>query len=63
MLETYINIFTLDIPNLSTEWNLVLWVICIMPVGLSVILFLSRFGLAGIGAGILGMAFAGGVLL
>ena len=63
MLETYINIFTLDIPNLSTEWNLVLWVICIMPVGLSVILFLSRFGLAGSGAGILGMAFAGGVLL
>lgn len=63
MLETYIGIFTLSLPQLSTEWNLVLWVICVMPMGLAVIMFLSRFGLAGLGAGILGAAFAGGVLL
>lgn len=63
MLETYIGIFTLDLPQLSTEWNLVLWIVCVMPLGLAMILFLSRFGLAGLGAGILGAAFAGGVLL
>lgn len=63
ILQTYGEIMTLSIPQLSTEWNLVLWVVCIMPVGLAVILFLSRFGLAGVGAGILGAAFAGGVLL
>lgn len=63
MLETYINIMTMSLPNLGTEWNLVLWVICILPMGLAMIMFLSRFGLAGLGAGILGAAFAGGVLL
>lgn len=63
MLETYIGIFTMSLPQLSAEWNLVLWVVCVMPMGLAVILFLSRFGLAGLGAGILGAAFAGGVLL
>lgn len=63
MLETYIGIFTMSLPQLSAEWNLVLWVVCVMPMGLAAILFLSRFGLAGLGAGILGAAFAGGVLL
>lgn len=63
MLQTYIDIFTMNLPDVGTEWNLVLWVICVMPLGLSVILFLSRFGMAGVGAGILGAVFAGGVLL
>lgn len=63
MLDTYIQIFTLDVPELSPEWNLVLWILCIMPMGLAMILFLSRFGLAGLGAGILGAVFAGGVLM
>lgn len=63
MLETYIGIMTMSLPNLGTEWNLVLWVLCILPMGLAMIMFLSRFGLAGLGAGILGAAFAGGVLL
>ena len=64
MLETYIAIFTMDIPQLDAAWNLVLWVICVMPLSLSVILFLSRFGLAGIGAGILGtLLIAGGGLI
>lgn len=62
MLQTYIDIFTLDVPDVGAGWNLVLWIICVMPIGLSVILFLSRFGMAGIGAGILGAIFAGGVL-
>lgn len=63
MLETYIGIFTLDLPQLSAEWNLALWILCVMPMGLAMILFLSRFGLAGLGAGILGAAFAAGVML
>ena len=62
MLETYIGIFTMSLPNLTMEWNLVLWILCVMPLGLAMILFLSRFGLAGLGAGILGAVFAGGVL-
>lgn len=63
MLETYIGIFTLNLPQLSAEWNLALWILCVMPMGLAMILFLSRFGLAGLGAGILGAAFAAGVML
>lgn len=63
MLSTYIDIFTMNLPDIGAEWNLVLWVICVMPLGLAVILFLSRFGMAGVGAGILGAVFAGGVLL
>lgn len=63
MLDTYIKIFTLDLPDIGAEGNLVLWVLCVLPLGLAMILFLSRFGLAGLGAGILGAAFAGGVLL
>ena len=63
MLDTYISIFTLNLPQLSAEWNLALWILCVMPMGLAVIMFLSRFGLAGLGAGILGAAFAAGVIL
>lgn len=62
MLDTYIDIFTMDLPDIGTEGNLVLWVLCIMPMGLAMILFLSRFGLAGLGAGVLGAIFAGGIL-
>lgn len=62
MLQTYIDIFTMDVPDVGAEWNLVLWIVCVMPMGLAMILFLSRFGLAGVGAGILGAIFAGGVL-
>lgn len=62
MLQTYIDIFTLSVPNLDAGWNLVLWIVCVLPMGLAMIMFLSRFGLAGIGAGILGAIFAGGVL-
>lgn len=64
MLETYIGIFTQNLPQLDPIWNLVLWVVCVMPMSLAVILFLSRFGLAGIGAGILGtLLIAGGGLI
>ena len=62
MINTYIDIFTFNTPELSAEWDLVLWVICGLPLMLAMILFLSRFGLAGIGAGILGGVLMGGVL-
>lgn len=64
MLETYIAIFTMNLPQLDAGWNLVLWVLCVMPLSLAVILFMSRFGIAGIGAGILGtLLIAGGGLI
>ena len=63
ILTTYLDIMTVNLPNVSLEWNLVLWIICIMPLGLAIILFLSRFGLAGLGAGILGTVLMGGIML
>ena len=62
LINTYIQIFTFNVPDVSAEWDLVLWVVCGLPLMLAMILFLSRFGLAGIGAGILGGVLMGGVL-
>lgn len=59
ILSTYLDIMTLDVPNLSLEWNLVLWVICTLPVMMAVLLFLSRFGLKGVAGGILAVALGG----
>ena len=56
ILDTYVKIFTLSFPNLDFLWSMVLWVICILPVEITVLMFLSRFGLAGVGIGILGTA-------
>lgn len=63
MINTYLQIMTMDVPQLDAGGNLILWVICVLPTGLAIIMFLSRFGLAGLGAGILGTAFAGGLIL
>lgn len=54
MLQTYIDIFTFSLPSVDLWWSIILWILCIMPVELTMLMFLSRFGLAGIGAGILG---------
>lgn len=61
LLQTYIQIFTFSLPSVDIWWATILWIICIMPVDLTVLMFLSRFGVAGIGAGILGnvLAFLG----
>ena len=61
ILTTYLDIMTLDVPQLSLEWNLVLWIVCSLPIMMAVLLFLSRFGLKGIAGGILAVAL-GGVL-
>lgn len=59
ILTTYTQLMTFNLPNISTEYNLVLWAICVGPMAMAVLLFLSRFGIAGIGAGILGMVLTG----
>jgi hypothetical protein len=57
LLDTYLDIFTLSMPAVPLTWSLVLWLVCILPLEVSMIMFLSRFGLVGIGAAILGNVF------
>lgn len=61
LIDTYVKVFTFSLPNAPPMWSMVLWILCILPAEIAVMMFLSRFGLAGIGAGILGnvMAFIG----
>lgn len=59
LLDTYIQIFTLSMPEVPLEWSVVLWLICILPLELVLMLYLTRFGIAGIGAGVLGNVFLG----
>lgn len=59
LLDTYIQIFTLSMPNVPLYWSIVLWLICILPLELALMLYLTRFGVAGVGAGILGNVFLG----
>jgi hypothetical protein len=56
IIDTYIQIYTLSFPNLDLLWSMVLWVICILPIQLTVLMFLSRFGIVGLGIGVLGSA-------
>lgn len=56
LLDTYIQIFTLSFPTVDFFWSIVLWVICILPVQLVVLMFASRFGIAGLAVGALGSA-------
>ena len=56
LLDTYLKIYTFSFPTLDFLWSMVLWIICILPIQLAVILFLSRFGIPGIAIGILGSA-------
>lgn len=57
LLDTYLDIFTLSMPAVPLTWSMVLWLVCILPLEVSMIMFLSRFGLVGIGAAILGNVF------
>lgn len=59
LLETYSNIFHFDMPNVPFIWSMVLWIVCILPLEVVVMMFLSRFGIAGIGVGILGNVLLG----
>ena len=56
LLDTYIKIYTFSFPTLDFLWSMVLWIICILPIQLTVLMFLSRFGIAGVGLGIAGSA-------
>ena len=56
LIDTYISIYTFDMPNCPIMFNVVFWVICVLPLTIAMLMFLSRFGLAGVGAGVLGMA-------
>lgn len=61
ILDTYIKIYTLSFPNLGFLWSMVLWLICVLPVQLTMLMFLSRFGIAGVTIGILGSALLAGI--
>lgn len=56
IIDTYIKIYTLSFPTLDFMWSMVLWIICVLPIQLTVLMFLSRFGIAGIAVGVLGSA-------
>lgn len=59
ILETYQQIFLFDLPNVPTTWSMVLWVLCILPVEIVMLMFLSRFGAKGLAIGILGNVLLG----
>lgn len=54
ILSTYSQIFTFSLPTAPLEWSIVLWILCILPVEVAMIMFLSRFGVVGLIGGILG---------
>lgn len=59
ILDTYISIFTFSLPQTPLVWSMVLWIVCILPVDLAILMFLSRFGIVGVGMGILGNVLLG----
>lgn len=61
LLDTYIKIYTFSFPTLDFLWSMVLWIVCILPIQLTVLMFLARFGIAGVGLGILGSAVLAGL--
>lgn len=63
ILSTYLGMMTMNLPAMPAEWELVIWIICTLPLAMAVLLFLSRFGAKGVGAGILGMVLTGGVII
>ena len=65
IIQTYSQIMTLSLPSFdSTLWQMVIWCLAILPLDLAMIMFLSRFGIAGLGfamlVNILGLGFAVG---
>lgn len=56
MVDTFIDIYTFDVPNVGNAYyELILWLLVVFPAELALMLFLkSVFGMAGVGAGILG---------
>ena len=58
ILDTYTQIFTFSMPDVPLLWSMVLWIICILPLDVAILMFLSRFGVMGVGAGIIGTVLA-----
>lgn len=60
MIDTFRNIYFFDVPNVDSPlWSMLLWVFCVLPAEVALMLFLkSVFGMAGVGAGILANALA-----
>lgn len=56
IVNTFINIYKFDIPNVNNPlYNVLLWLFCVFPAELALMLFLkSVFGMAGVAAGVLG---------
>lgn len=56
MVDTFTDIYSFDVPNVDNAYyQLVLWLLVVFPAELALMLFLkSVFGMAGVGAGILG---------
>lgn len=63
MVDTFVNIFTFKMPTSNPYYSAILWLLVGLPAEMSILLFLSRFGIAGVGAGLLGSAlmFLGGM--
>ena len=61
MVETFVNIFTFDVPDLPLHYAIFLWLLVALPGQLAILLFCSRFGVAGIAGGLLASALLFGV--
>lgn len=61
LIDTYVKIYTFSFPTLDFLWSMVLWILCILPIQITVLMFLSRFGVVGLGLGILGSAVLAGL--
>lgn len=62
VIDTYVQIFTLDLPNVPTLWSIVLWIICIVPVEIAVLMFLAEINKYAAAAAVIGSVLLGGVL-
>lgn len=58
LIDTYISIFTFNMPNCPTAFKIIFWVVCVLPIELCLIMFLSRFGIVGMGLGVAASALA-----
>lgn len=56
MLDTFFKIYRFDMPTSNPYYSFVLWIMVALPAQMAILLFSSRFGIAGIGAGLLGSA-------
>lgn len=56
LVDTFVDIYTFDVPNVDNWfYELILWLLCVFPAQLALLMFLkSVFGMAGVGAGVLG---------